>query len=131
MIKEFRTFIMRGNLVELAVAFIMGVAFGTVVMSFTEVILGAISYIAGGAVSFDGLGVKRDGQIVIPYGSFLTAVVHFVIVALVLFFVVKGYNRPAPKEDEPVTTKACPFCATDIPSAAARCPNCTSELTLA
>lgn len=70
-------------------------------------------------------------MIVIPYGSFLTAVVNFLIVALALFFVVKAYNRVAPKEEEPATTKACPLCATDIPTAATRCPHWTSEVPVA
>ena len=63
MIKEFREFIARGNLVDLAVAFILGVAFATVVTSFTDVVLGAVSYVFGGDVSFDQLGVKRDGVV--------------------------------------------------------------------
>jgi large conductance mechanosensitive channel len=126
MIKEFKEFIARGNLVDLAVAFILGVAFASVVTSFTDVVLGTVSYVFGGDVSFDQLGVERDGVIVIPYGAFLTAVLNFVIVAFVLFLVVKAYNRMRNQAD--ATTKPCPFCRTDIPLAATRCPNCTSEL---
>lgn len=130
MIKEFKAFIMRGNLIEIAVAFIMGVAFGAVVTSFTNVVLGAISYVAGGDVSFDALGVHKgtSPDIVIPYGSFITAIVNFLIVALVLFMVVKAYNRVAPKKEAPATTQPCPFCRTDISLEATRCPNCTSQL---
>lgn len=126
MIKEFKEFITRGNLVDIAVAFILGVAFAAVVASFTDVVLGAVSYVFGGDVSFDELGVKRDGVIVIPYGAFLTAVLNFVIVAFILFLVVKAYNRMRTQAD--ATTMPCPFCATDIPLSATRCPNCTSEL---
>lgn len=126
MIKEFREFVMRGNLLELAVAFILGVAFASVVTAFTDVILGVISYVAGGDVSFDQLGVERNGQIVIPYGRFLSALVSFLIIAFVLFLIVRAYNRTRPPT--PVTTKACPFCASDVNIAATRCPNCTSEL---
>jgi large conductance mechanosensitive channel len=93
MLKEFRAFIARGNLVDIAVAFVLGVAFAAVVTSFTDVVLGAISYVFGGEVSFDGLGVERDGVIVIPYGRFLTAVVNFLVIGFVLFLVVKAYNR--------------------------------------
>lgn len=126
MIKEFREFVMRGNLLELAVAFILGVAFASVVTAFTDVILGVISYVAGGDVSFDQLGVERNGQIVIPYGRFLSALVSFLIIAFVLFLIVRAYNKTRPPT--PVTTKACPFCASDVNIAATRCPNCTSEL---
>lgn len=126
MIKEFKEFITKGNLIDLAMAFIIGVAFATVVTSFTDVVLGAVSYVFGGDVSFDRLGVRRDGEIVIPYGAFLTALVNFVIVALILFLVVKAYNKMRKAPD--ATTKTCSFCATEIPLSATRCPNCTSEL---
>ena len=99
MIKEFREFISKGNLVTLAVASILGVAFAAVVTAFTDVVLGAVSYVLGGDVSLDGLGVKRDGVIVIPYGAFLTAVVNFLVVGFVLFLVVKAYNRFQKKEE--------------------------------
>ena len=99
MIKEFREFISRGNLVTIAVAFILGVAFSAVVTTFTDVVLGFVSYIFGGDVSFDGLGVHRNGSIVIPYGAFLTALVNFVIVAFILFLVVKAYRRVQKDEE--------------------------------
>ena len=126
MIGEFKAFVLRGNLIELAVAFIMGLAFATVVTAFTDVILGTIAYVAGGSVSFDAIGVEKDGVLVIPIGAFLTALVSFLIVASVLFLIVKAYNRTKPPM--PVTTKACPFCASEINLAATRCPHCTSEL---
>ncbi len=93
MLKEFREFISKGNLVTIAVAFIIGVAFAAVVTAFTDVVLGFVSYVFGGDVSFDDLGVRRNGVIVIPYGAFLTALVDFLIVGFVLFLVVKAYNR--------------------------------------
>lgn len=126
MLREFKAFIMRGNLVEIAVAFILGLTFAAVVTAFTDVVLGAISYVVGGDVSLDRLGVERDGEIVIPYGAFLTALVDFVVVAWVLFLVVKAYNRM--RAPVPPTTKACPFCASEINVVATRCPSCTSEL---
>ena len=129
MIKEFRDFVMRGNLVELAVAFILGVAFAAVVTAFTNIVLGTIAYLFGSSTSFDELGVREDGALVIPIGAFLTAVLSFLIVAFVLFLVVKAYNRTRPPT--PVTTKACPFCASEINVAATRCPSCTSELPIA
>jgi large conductance mechanosensitive channel len=100
MIKEFKEFIAKGNLITLAVAFILGVAFAEVVGAFTNVVLGTVSYVFGGSASFDGLGVKRDGVIVIPWGAFLTQVLNFLIVAFILFLVVKAYNRFQKKEEE-------------------------------
>jgi large conductance mechanosensitive channel len=123
--QDFKAFIMRGNLLELAVAFIMGVAFAGVVTAFTKVILGVISFIFGGNVSFDGLGVERDGVVVIPYGALITQVVNFLIIAVALFLIVKAVTRFMRKD---ATTKSCDFCKTDIPLAATRCPNCTSQL---
>ncbi len=101
MLQEFKEFIAKGNLVTLAVAFILGLAFASVVTAFTAVVLGFVSYIFGGDVSFDQLGVKRGDEIVIPYGSFLTALLNFVIVAFILFLVVKAYNRFQRKQEAP------------------------------
>ena len=125
MIQEFKKFVMRGNLLELAVAFIMGVAFAAVVAAFTNIVLSLVAAAFGANATFDRLTFTVNGT-PIPYGAFLTAVVNFVIVAWVLFLVVRTYNRiTGPK---PVTTKSCEFCRTDIPIDAVRCPNCTSEL---
>jgi large conductance mechanosensitive channel len=93
MLKEFKAFVTRGNLIEIAVAFILGLAFATVVTAFTNIVLGAISYVFGGSVSFDALGVHRGRELVIPIGAFITALVNFVIVAFILFLVVRAYNR--------------------------------------
>jgi large conductance mechanosensitive channel len=103
MINEFREFVARGNLVDLAIAFIMGVAFAGVVSAFTDVVLGAASFAVGGDVSFDRLGVHRASALVIPYGAFLTAVANFVIVAFALFLVVKIYNRFRRQVETPPT----------------------------
>jgi large conductance mechanosensitive channel len=128
MLKEFREFVTRGNLVELAVAFIMGVAFAGVVTAFTDVILGTVSYVAGGDVSFDRLGVRRDGRIVIPYGAFLTSVLNLLIVAVALFVLVRAYNRFRREQEQAPPTTRCPYCRTEIALDATRCPHCTSEL---
>ena len=126
MLKEFREFINRGNLVELAVAFVLGLAFTAVVTTFTDMLLGAIGYVLGGEVAFDQLAVRRGGEIVIPYGAFLTALVNFVLVGFVLFLIVKAYNRFRKQAVSP--TRPCDFCKTDVPKDALRCPACTSEL---
>jgi large conductance mechanosensitive channel len=127
-LKEFREFVTRGNLVELAVAFIMGVAFAGVVSAFSDVILGTVAYVFGGEVSFDRIGVRREGKIVIPYGAFLTALLNLLIVAVALFFLVKAYNRLRRRREETPTTRPCPYCRLDVDRDASRCPHCTSAL---
>jgi large conductance mechanosensitive channel len=125
MLKEFRDFVMRGNLIEIAVALILALAFAAVVAAFTNVVLSFVAAIFGGDVSFDALTFSVNGT-PIPYGTFLTALFTFLVVAFILFLVVKAYN--ASKRSADPTTKTCPFCATDIPIPATRCPHCTSEL---
>lgn len=125
MIKEFREFISKGNLVEIAVGLILALAFAGVVSAFTNVVLSFVAAIFGGDASFDRLKWVLNGT-PIPYGAFLTAFVNFIIVAWILFLVVKAYNRM--KKEPDATTRPCPFCATDIAVAATRCPACTSEL---
>ena len=99
MLKEFRDFIAKGNLVEIAVAFILGLAFAAVVTTFTNLVLGAIAYVFGASLSFSELGVHKGTVLVIPIGAFIMAVINFVIVAFILFLVVKAYNR-FKKEEE-------------------------------
>jgi len=125
MLKEFKAFILRGNLVEIAVAFIMALAFAAVVASFVADIVTPI--IAGivGQPNFSSLKVDI-GESAISYGKFLNAVITFLIVGFVMFLIVKAYNlMSGPKA---ATTTSCPFCKTDIALDATRCPNCTSEL---
>jgi large conductance mechanosensitive channel len=106
LIKEFKEFVAKGNLVTLAVAFILGVAFAAVVTAFTNVILGGVSYVFGGSVSFDRLAVHRGREVVIPYGAFLTQVANFLIVGFILFLVVKAYNRLQAKDETPAEPTA-------------------------
>jgi large conductance mechanosensitive channel len=130
MLGEFKKFVMRGNLLELAVAFIIGVAFATVVTAFSNIMLSLIAAIFGADVSFDHLTFTLNDT-PIPYGAFLTAVVSFLIVAWVLFFLVQAYNRLNRPTEEPKNTKPCDYCQTEIPVSAVRCPNCTSQLVTA
>ncbi|MEA2438435.1 MAG: large conductance mechanosensitive channel, partial [Thermoleophilaceae bacterium] len=119
----------------LAVAFILGATFAAVVTAFTNVILSLVSAIFGGTAPFSDwqwciggvCGPKHPTGTPIPVGAFLNAVISFIIVAFVLFLIVKAYNRFTLKE-EAATTNPCPFCFTEIPIAATRCPSCTSEL---
>ncbi len=142
--KEFKAFIMRGSVIDLAIGVIIGGAFGTIVTSLVnDIIMPPIGLLLG-KVNFSSLFVPLDGKTytslaaakdagaaTINYGQFINTLINFLIIALVIFVVVRGVNRLMPKKVEAPaapTTKACPFCATDIPLKATRCPHCTSEL---
>ena len=125
MLKEFKTFLMKGNLIDLAVAFVLGVAFASVVSAFTVGVIGGLVAALVGKQDLVLL-TFRLGNGVIRYGVFLESLIDFVTVGFVLFLIVKAYNRFRAEPD--LTTKACAFCRTDIPLDATRCPNCTSEL---
>jgi large conductance mechanosensitive channel len=132
MFKEFRDFILRGNVIDLAVGIVIGVAFGALVNSFVGNILtpllGLLNIGNFSTLSFEA------GSATVKYGLFLNALISFVLIAAaIFFFVVKPMNamtarlkKPAADTTPPI--KTCPFCATDIPEAATRCPHCTSQL---
>ncbi|MEZ0397136.1 MAG: large-conductance mechanosensitive channel protein MscL [Anaerolineales bacterium] len=130
--KEFKAFILRGNVMDLAVGVIIGGAFGKIVASLVNDILMPLIGLLMGGVNFSGLAWKI-GEASINYGAFLQAVVDFLIIAAAIFLMVKGINRltqkpaPAPAPAEP-TTKECPYCFSTIPIQATRCPHCTSQL---
>lgn len=140
--KEFKTFILRGNVLDLAVAVMIGAAFGAVVTSLVkDIIMPPIGLLLG-KIDFSSLYInlsgkayaslseaQKAGAATINYGVFINAIINFIIVGLVLFLIIKAAN--ATKKPAPVaaaTTKICPFCCTAIPLKAKRCPNCTSEL---
>jgi large conductance mechanosensitive channel len=127
MLKEFRDFALKGNLVELAVAFILGVAFATLITATVDNLLTPIIAAIFGQPDFSKLSFTINGS-VFTYGAWLNAVIAFVLTAFVLFLVIKAYNRTKQPES-PAPVKECPFCTTVIPEAATRCPACTSELT--
>jgi large conductance mechanosensitive channel len=140
MLKEFRDFIARGNVIDLAVAVVIGAAFGRIVTSLVEnVIMPPIGTLLG-RVDFSNLFIDLSGQHpisladaqlkglpVIAYGQFINDVVIFVILAFAIFLVIKAINR-IKKEEVAVTTKECPHCLTAIPIGATRCSGCCSEL---
>ena len=140
--EDFRDFILKGNLLQLAVAFIIGAAFGAVVKSFINDLIMPIVGKLVGNVDFTNLYINLSGQIyesaaaareagaaAIYYGAFINTVVTLLIVALVMFYLVRSAMRmQKPAEEAVPTTKDCPFCMTAISIAATRCPNCTSEL---
>jgi large conductance mechanosensitive channel len=132
MLKEFREFILRGNLVDLAVAVVIGTAFGAVVTAFVKDLVTPLIAAVGGKPDFADLSFTiNDSRFM--YGDFLNVILAFVIIAAVIFFfVVKPVNalmaryQPAPAVD--VKTRECPECMSDIPIAASRCAFCTTEV---
>jgi large conductance mechanosensitive channel len=127
MLKEFKKFALRGNVVELAVAVILGLAFNLVVQSFVNDILMALIGAVFGQPNFAALSFQV-GDATVAYGAFINTVVNFLLVAFALFLVVKAMNRLAGMEDEPPKMAECPFCKTSVPVNATRCPACTSQL---
>jgi large conductance mechanosensitive channel len=148
MLKEFKEFAMRGNVVDMAVGIIIGGAFGTIVKSLVaDVLMPPIGLLVGGVDFANFFAVLKDGAppgpypaladaqaagaVTINYGVFLNAVIAFLIVAFAVFLLVKSINAMRRKEEaapaEP-TTKECAFCCSVIPIHATRCPQCTSEL---
>ncbi len=131
MIKEFKAFIMRGNVMDLAVAVIIGGAFGKIVSSLvSDIVMPLIGLIIGG-IDFSGLAFTL-GSAKVTYGNFINNLIDFIIIALVIFLMVKGVSslqkKPASAPEVAPTTKECPHCFSTIPIKATRCPHCTSEL---
>lgn len=143
MLKEFKEFIMRGNVLDLAIAVVIGGAFGKIVTSFVnDIIMPPIGLLLGN-VDFANLFINMSGTPykslaeaqeagapTLNYGLFLNTVIDFVIVAFVIFLVVRTANRLQKSKEAPAepTTKDCPFCLSSIPIKATRCPHCTSQL---
>lgn len=146
MLKEFREFAMRGNVVDMAVGIIIGAAFGAIVKSLvSDILMPPIGLILGN-VDFSNLFLvlkdgsaagpylslaeaQKVGAVTINYGLFLNAVISFIIVAFAVFVLIRNINRL--RKEAPAVepaTKACPFCFSSIPLKATRCPHCTSEL---
>jgi large conductance mechanosensitive channel len=146
-LKEFKAFIMRGNVLDLAVGFIMGGAFGTIVKSLVDDVIMPPIGLALGNVDFSDLflllkgGTKaappyatlaeaqQAGAVTVNYGLFVNSVITFLIVAFAVFLLVRAANRLQPPEAAAApSTKDCPYCRMAIPAGATRCPQCTSEL---
>ncbi len=148
MLKEFKEFTLRGNVIDMAVGIIIGAAFGTVVKSLVnDIIMPPIGLLLGD-VDFASLFIllksgspaapyvsladaQAAGAVTINYGLFVNAVVSFLIVALVMFLLIRNMNRMKREEEAPPaepTTKECPYCLSTIPIKASRCAHCTSQL---
>jgi len=133
MLKEFKEFALRGNVLDMAVGVIIGVAFGSIITSLVnDILMPPIGLIMGGAdfsvLSWDLTGT---GTATINYGIFINTVLNFIIVAFVMFLLVRSFARMQRVEEEAPaepTTKKCPFCLSEIAIAATRCPHCTSQL---
>jgi large conductance mechanosensitive channel len=141
---EFKKFIARGNVLDLAIGVIIGAAFGKIVTSLVNDVFMPVIGLILGKVDFSGLFFSLNGQHydtladakkaaapTLNYGLFINTVIEFLIISFVIFLVVKQVNRlmkPKVEPPAPVTTKDCPQCCTSIPLAAKRCPNCTSVL---
>jgi large conductance mechanosensitive channel len=135
---EFKEFAFKGSVIELAIGIVIGVAFGAIVKSLIDSFINPLVGLILGKTDLANLfvaipagdyktaaGAQAQGAVVFTYGAFLNAALNFLLIALVLFLVIKAVNRFRRTEE---TTKPCPFCTTDIPIAATRCPECTSEL---
>ena len=145
MLKDFKEFAMRGNVVDMAVGIIIGAAFGTIIGTLvSDVLMPPIGLLLGD-VDFSNLFIvlkdgktagpyatvaaaKGAGAVTLNYGLFVNAVVNFLIVAFAIFFVVRGMNTLKKKEEAPPATKECPHCLSTIPIKATRCGHCTTEL---
>jgi large conductance mechanosensitive channel len=141
MLKEFKEFALRGNVVDMAIGIIIGVAFGKIVTSLvTDIIMPPIGLVLGRVdfadlyLSLDGktypslAAAKAAGAATVNYGAFLNTVLDFLIVAFVMFLIIRQINRAFPPAPVVVSTRECPYCASQIPIKASRCPNCTSQI---
>ncbi len=142
MIEEFKKFIMRGNVLDLAVGIIIGGAFGQIVSSLVDDIIMPPVGLLLGKVDFSNLFLSLDGNAyaslaaakeagaaTLNYGLFINTLINFLIVAFAIFLLIKQVNRiQKPVEPEAPATKTCPYCQTEIPVKATRCPHCTSQL---
>jgi large conductance mechanosensitive channel len=148
MLKEFKEFVMRGNVVDMAIGIVLGTAFGAIVKSLvSDVVMPPIGLLLGG-VDFANLFIvlkagtaprpyasladaQAVGAVTINYGVFLNTIISFIIIAFVVFLIIRYINRLQREEEAPPpepTTKDCPYCLSSIPIKATRCPHCTSEL---
>ena len=135
-IGEFKEFVMRGNVMDMAVGVIIGAAFGNIVTALTDSFINPLIAVCTGGSGEDG--VQIGGQFVVSgvafnYGAFLSAIINFLIIAFILFCMIKAVNKAMNigKKPEPMaapTTKKCPFCKSEIAIDATRCPQCTSQL---
>lgn len=133
-LNEFKEFVMRGNVLDLAVAVLVGAAFQSIVTSLTDNIISPVIGLFT-RINFDQLSVQIPyTDVIIKYGAFITSVINFLIMALIIFLIVKVINkimtfgRKKEEQTQEETTKECPYCKSEISIDATRCPHCTSKL---
>jgi large conductance mechanosensitive channel len=152
MFKDFKEFVMRGNVVDMAIGIVIGAAFGTIVKSFVDDVLMPPIGLLLGNVDFSNLFItlkegakaagpyaslaaaKAAGAVTLNWGTFINTIISFLIIAFAVFLVIKGINRMKREKEAPPAepaNKDCPFCFTAIPIRASRCPHCTSQLVTA
>ncbi|MCD8026827.1 MAG: large conductance mechanosensitive channel protein MscL [Clostridiales bacterium] len=129
---EFKDFVMRGNVLDLAVGVIIGAAFQSIVTSLTDDIISPILGLFGG-IDFKDLSLQITETNSINYGNFITAIINFLIMAFIIFLIVKLVNKimtigKKPEEPAAPTTKQCPYCMSEIDINATKCPHCTSDV---
>ena len=141
MLKEFKKFALKGNMIDLAVGVIIGGAFNGLISSLVNYIIMPLLGIFTGKLDFSNWFIALDGKsyatlaqaeeagvALVKYGSFLSELLNFVIMAFVVFLIVKQLNKLHKEEPKPVTTKKCPYCLSEIPKDAVKCAHCASEL---
>jgi len=152
MFKDFKEFIMRGNVVDMAIGIVIGAAFGTIVKSFVDdvlmppigLLLGNVDFANFFLVLKEGTkasgpyaslaAAKAAGAVTLNWGTFINTIISFIIIAFAVFLIIKAINRMKREKEAPAAeaaTKECPFCFSTIPIQASRCPHCTSQLTTA
>lgn len=130
---EFKKFIARGNVMDMAVGIIIGGAFTAIVTSLVDDILMPVLSLIVGGFDFNALCIvlgEGEDAATLNYGSFIAAIINFLLISVVIFMLIKGINKLSDRKEEPAapTTKECPFCKEQIAISAVRCPHCTSEL---
>lgn len=140
MIKEFKEFAMRGNVMDMAIGIILGTAFGAIVTAVVEQLLMPVLSLLVGGIDFQNWFIPLDGNsyqtlaqaqeagaATVNYGLVLNALIHFIFIAFAIFLMVKAMNKLSRPKELVVVVKDCPYCLSEIPLAATRCPHCTSE----
>ena len=129
---EFKKFVARGNVMDMAVGIIIGGAFTAIVTSLVNDVLMPVLSLLTGGFDFNALCIilgEGENAATLNYGSFIAAVVNFLLISLVIFLLIKGINKLSRKKEEaPAATKECPFCKEQVAAEATRCPHCTSQL---
>jgi len=132
--KEFKEFISRGNVMDMAVGVIIGGAFTAIVTSLVNDIMMPLLSLLTGGFDFASLAIalgEGEGAAMLNYGAFIAAIINFLLIAIVIFILIKMINKLSRKKEKPEpepTTKECPFCKEKVAIQASRCPHCTSEL---